>query len=433
LKNLILLIGKVVEKREPKMEDEDKIYKMLKCEHCGYIFVAPYQKDCICRNCNLFSVKIFRFMYGKYNIFNKAGPKELKIVSNGIIRRTEKKKIPKVEPKQLKIVSNKNINGTQKEKIPKHKFFYGIVSKERIPIYYNDKKCKYILELTNNLDFISMSTLSGKLDKMLIILGSEDAAEEKKLVARFFEKKGAIHILIGNFSDKQSDWIFNQVSWFFNDILQKDKSNIKKLDKSKKREMSFKMNIFLNYIEEAVELKVKFEKPNFIYLDNWLRLDYFGVSSETVGVLSLLLDKEDIFKFTKQKQFKSDSENNISKVEREEKEKEYIDFTESVLTAKIEATIAIILANMKGYPRWISIKSGFQKYRFLSFKKLENQFFLYCITEGNIERLESLESFLVMHLKDGVVKKFISSLKIFNEMKDKIRDIIETIPERKFY
>ncbi|MBY9019570.1 MAG: hypothetical protein KGD67_00835 [Candidatus Lokiarchaeota archaeon] len=415
------------------MEDEDNIYKMLKCEYCGYLFVAPYQKDCICRNCNLFSVKIFRFMYGKYNFFNKDGPKELKIVSNRNIRRTEKKKIPKVEPKELKILSNRNISRIEKKKIPKHKFFYGIVSKERIPIYYNDKKCKYILELTNNLDFISMSTLSGKLDKMLIILSSEDAAVEKKLNARFFDKKGVIHILIGNFSDKKSDWIFNQVSMFFNDILQKDKINIKKLDKSKKREISFKMNIYLNYIEEAVDLKVKFEKPNFDYLDNWLRLDYFGVSAETVGVLSLLWDQEDILKFRKQKQFKFDSENDISKEEREEKENEIMDFTESVLTAKIEATIAIIIANMKGYPRWISIKSGFQKYRFLSFKKLENQFFLYSITEGNIEKLKSLESFLVMHLKDGIEKKFTSSLKTFNEMKIKIRDIVETIPERKFY
>ena len=200
-----------------------------------------------------------------------------------------------------------------------------------------------------------------------------------------------------------------------------------------RREISIKMNIFLNYIEEAVELKVKFEKPNFNYIDNWLRLDYFGISSETVGVISLLLDKEDILKFGKQKQFEPDSENNISKEEREEKKIKINDFRESVLTAKIEAIIAIILGNMKGYPRWISIKSGFQKYHFLSFKKLENQFFLYCITEGNIEKLKSLESFLDMHLKDGISNKFTSSLKIFNEVKNKIRDIIETIPERKYY
>jgi len=423
----------VVEKREQKMENEDKIYSMLKCEHCGYTFVAPYQKDCICRNCNLFSIKIFRFIYGKYNLFNKGGPKELKIVSNKKISRTKKKKIPNIDLKDIKIVSNRITSRREKKKIHKNLFFYGIVSKERIPIYYNDKKSKYILELTNNLDFISRSILSGTLDKMLIILGNENEVEEKKLIARFFEKNGVIHILIGNFSDKDSDWIFNQVSWFFNDMLHKDKINIKKLAEIDKRQISIKINIFLNYIEEAVELKVKFEKPNFNYIDNWLRLDYFGISSETVGVISLLLDKEDVLKFGKQKQFELDSKNNISKEEREKKEIEIEDFKESVLTAKIEAIIAIILGNMKGYPRWISIKSGFQKYRFLSFKKLENQFFLYCITEGNIEKLESLESFLDMHLKDVVSNKFTSSLKIFNEMKSKIRDVIETIPERKFY
>ena len=112
---------------------------------------------------------------------------------------------------------------------------------------------------------------------------------------------------------------------------------------------------------------------------------------------------------------------------------EIIDFSESVMTAKIEVILASILVNMKGYPRWISIKSGFQKYFFLSFKKLENQYFLYCITEGYIEKLESLESFLYLYLKDGVSSKFISSLKPYNQMKRKIRDHMELFPERKFY
>ena len=389
------------------MKNEDKIYSKVKCDHCGYVFVAPYREDCTCRNCNLFSLKLFRFTYGKNNSFNK------------------------VESKDVKSVSSKNVKGTEKKKIskiPKNLHFYGIVSKERIPLYYNDKKWKYFLELTNNLDFISTRTLSGTLDKMLIMLGNEDEGEDEKLIARFFEKNGIIHILIGNFSDKDSYWIFNQVSMFFNDMLQKEKINIKKLDKIEKREISFKMNIFLNYIEEAVELKVKFEKPNFNYIDNWLRLHYFGLSSESVGVISLLLDRENILKFGEQKHFEPDSENNISRLVNK-----IIDFSESVLTAKFEAILASILVNMKGYPRWISIKSGFQKYRFLSIKKLENQFYLYCITEGNIEKLESLESFLYMYLKDGVSNKFTSSLKVFNEIKNKIQGIIETIPERKFY
>jgi len=389
------------------MKNEDKIYSKIKCDHCGYVFVAPYQNDCTCRNCNLFSLKLFRFLHGKNTSFSKEESKDVKSVSSKSDKGTEEKKI---------LTIPKNVN------------FYGIVSKERIPIYYNDKKYKYFLELTNNLDSISTRTLSGTLDKMLIILGNEDNAEEKRLVARFFEKNGVIHILIGNFSDKDSNWIFNQVSMFFNDMVQKDKINIKKLTKIEKREISFKMNIFLNYIEEAVELKVKFEKPNFNYIDNWLKLYYFGLSSESVGVISLLLDKENILKFGEQKQFESDSEKDISQLVNK-----IIDFGESVLTAKIEAILASILANMKGYPRWISIKSGFQKYRFFSIKKLENQFYLYCITEGNIENLESLESFLYMYLKDGLSNKFASSLKSFNKMKNKIRDIIETIPERKFY
>ncbi|GAJ16977.1 unnamed protein product, partial [marine sediment metagenome] len=48
---------------------------------------------------------------------------------------------------------------------------------------------------------------------------------------------------------------------------------------------------------------------NFIYIDNWLKLHYFGLSSESVGVISLLLDKENILKFGEQKHFEPDSEN----------------------------------------------------------------------------------------------------------------------------
>jgi hypothetical protein len=336
-----------------------------------------------------------------------------------------------VEPRDFKIGTMKKTKVTEKitiSEIPKNLHFYGIVSKERVPIYYNDKQWKYFLALTNDLDIISSSTLSGTLDKMLIILGSEYTTEEKKIVAHFFEKNEFIHILIGNFSDKDTNWIFNQVSMYFNDMIQNDKINIKKLTKIEKREISFKMNIFLNNIEGAFESKVKFEKPNFDYIDNWLRLHYVGLSSKSVGVISLLLDRENILKFEEQKNFEPDSKNDVSQIV-----EEVIDFSESVMTAKIEVILATILANMKGYPRWISIKSGFQKYFFLSFKKLENQFFLYCITEGSIEKLKSLESYLYLHLKDGVSKKFASSLKDFNEIKLKIKDIMEIFPERKFY
>ena len=267
---------------------------------------------------------------------------------------------------------------------------------------------------------------------MLIFFENEGEVNEKEIIARFFEKNGIIHILIGNFSDKDSNWIFNQVSLFFSDLFRKNKTDISKLSDFERSEISINMYKFLNYIEEAVELKVKFEKPDFDYVDKWLRLDYFGLSAESVGAISLLLDKENNLKFDDKKQTELDSENSFSKEDREKKEQEIVDFRESVLTAKIEAVLAIVRGNMKGYPRWISIKSGFQKYRYLSFKKLENQFFSYYITEGNIKKLESLELFFDIHLRNATSKKFTGSLKIFNELKNNIRIMIETIPERKF-
>lgn len=389
------------------MENKERSYSRVKCEHCGKILVVPFKEDCSCSNCNHFSLNLFRFKFGKNSSIEHVESKETKPVSVKRVKNTEKKKI---------------------EKVSKKLYFYGIVSKERTPLYYSDEKWKYFLGLTNDLEIISTSTLSGTLDKMLIILGDEAELEDKRIIARFFEKKGFIHVLIGNYSDKDSYWMFNQASMFFNDMIQKFKIDIEKLTDIDKRKIFFKTNLFLNNLEETFELKVKFEKPNFDYIDNWLRLHYVGLSSKSVGVISLLLDRENILKFDEQKHFEPETENDIS-----QRVEEIIDFSESVLTAKIEVILATILGNMKGYPRWISIKSGFQKYSFLSFKKLENDFFLYSITEGNIEKLESLESFLYLYLKDGLSEKFSSSLKIFNEMKNKIRDIMEPFPERKFY
>ena len=395
------------------MDKDDKVYSRVKCENCGYIFVAPYPEDSICRKCKKFSANLFEFINGKGNYLKK------------------------IEPKEFEITPSKDIIGTKKKKnskIPKKIIFYGIVSKERIQIYYSDKNYEYILELISNLDFIATSTLSGTLDKMLIIFESEEDLEKENLIARFFEKNGIIHILIGNLSDKDSDWVFNQVSMFLNDLLQKNNINPKKeLSIGEKSEISIKMNKFLNYIEKEIELKVKFQNPNFNYIDNWLRVDYFGLSSESVGVISLLLDKENNLKFDEQKHTEPESEISISEDEKEKKEEEIIEFKESVLTAKIEAILAIILGNMKGYPRWISIKSSFQKYRYLSFQKLENQFFSYYITEGNIEKLNSLELFFNIHLKDAVSKKFTGSLKVFNELKKRIRKALKAILDRIFH
>ena len=375
------------------------VISKVKCENCGYIFVAPYPEDYICRNCHRFSANLFDFINGEGNFLRER------------------------ESKNFEIQPPRNIEGTEKRENPKiHKKirFYGIVSKERHRVYYNNKKWKYLLELTSNLDFIATGTLSGTLDKMLIILGDEDDVNDKKLIACFFEKNKAIHILIGNFSDKDCDWIFNQVSMFLTDLLKKNNIDIsKKLSRIEKRTISIKMNTFLNYIEEAVELKVKFEAPNFDFLDNWLRLDYYGLSYESIGVISCLFDQDNNLKFSGPKDFKNESEK--------------LEFRESVLTAKIEAIIAIIRGNMKGYPRWISIKASYQKYRYLSFKKLANKFFLYCITEGNIEKLEPLELFLTIRLKEAVSNRFTGSLKVFNEIKVVIRSDVETIPDRKFY
>jgi len=370
----------------------------VKCEHCGYIFVPPFPEDCICIKCGNFSANLFDFINGKSNYLRD------------------------VSVRDIEIQQSRNIKGTKRRKSsdkPAKLFFYGIVSKDRKILFYSNDTYYYILELTNNLDFIATGTLSGTLDKMLIILEDTQEDEPNTVIARFHEKNGNIHILIGNFSDKDSSWIFNQVSLFFFDYLRKNKVSIENLSDLEKDKIAREMKRFLKYLEQENELKVKFEKASFDLLDDWLRLDYFGLSAESVGVISCLLDSEDHLTFNEQQQFESDSEK--------------IEFRESVMTAKIEAILAIIRGNMKGFPRWISIRAGYQKYRYLSFMKLPNKFFFYCVTEGNIEKLDSLESFFKPHLKTVTSKKFTGSLKIFNALKKRLRALVRAIPDRTFF
>ncbi|MBY9020653.1 MAG: hypothetical protein KGD67_06330 [Candidatus Lokiarchaeota archaeon] len=288
----------------------------------------------------------------------------------------------------------------------------GITTVDRTELFASNKKWLYLLELTNNLDFIATSILGGDLDKML--LKSENNEEEK---CQFFEKNKIIYLIYGKFPDKKGKWVLEQMAKHFSDLTRnKDINNLSKFEKYD-IENKFKGKLIF-ILKEYLELQEVFSDQEIPYVEDWLRLDYVGLSSMSIGVISLLLDDEDRLNVKVPGEFEDPAEE--------------IEMKESLLTAKIEAIAANTLGNTGAYPRWIAVKLSFQNYRFLTFKKYSNDYFLSCLTEGNLKKIDIIEAQLEPIMNSGINTPFSGNLRPYNKLKSKIKELVKKIIERKF-
>jgi hypothetical protein len=264
--------------------------------------------------------------------------------------------------------------------------FCGITSVERTPLFASNTKLTYLLELSNNLDFIATSILGGDLDKML--LKSENNEDVK---CQFLEKNNIIFLIYGVFPDKKGKWFLEQMAKYYSELVRgKDVNNLTKIDKF---EIDNKFKGYLNFIfREYLQLQDVFSDQEIPYLEDWIRIDYIGLSSMSIGVISLLVDKKGQLNVTVPGEFE-----NIE---------EEMEMKESLLTAKIEAIAANTLGNTGAYPRWIAVKLGFQKYRFLTFRKYQNDYFLSCLSEGNLKKIENVEAQIEPILYHGISEPF---------------------------
>jgi len=272
----------------------------------------------------------------------------------------------------------------------------GITSIDRTPLFYSNLKYVYLLELTNNLDFIATSILGGELDKMLLI--SEENNEQGK--CQFLVKNNLIYIVYGVFPDKKGKWILEQMNkHFFGLIKGRD---VNKLSKLEKHQIVSKFEGMIRFIiEEYLKLQDVFSDQDILYIEDKLRIDYIGLSSRSIGVISLLLGDE--LNIEMQQEFDTPEEVNEMK--------------ESLLTAKIEAIAANTLGNTGAMPRWIAVKLGFQNYRFLTFQKLKNDYFLSFLSEGNLEKLDTVEDQIEPIISTVTQNKFTGDLRPFNQLK----------------
>lgn len=281
--------------------------------------------------------------------------------------------------------------------------FCGITSVERTPLFASNGRLRYLLELSNNLDFIATSILGGDLDKML--LKSENNEDVK---CQFFEKNNIIYLIYGVFPDKKGKWFLEQMSKYYSELIRgKDINNLTKIEKF---DIDNKFKGYLMFIlNEYLQLQDVFSDQEIPYLEDWIRIDYIGLSSMSIGVISLLLDKE--------------GQLNVEVPGEFENLEEEMEMKESLLTAKIEAIAANTLGNTGAYPRWIAVKLGFQKYRFLTFRKYQNDYFLSFLSEGNLRKIENIEAQIEPILYHGIGTPFSGNLRPFNKLKATIKSL----------
>lgn len=365
-------------------------YGEVECPYCGYIIAKPYPKDQLCPKCKKFLAALFDLATKKEE---KPAPKEFKTKTDTLSSKLGTKVRVKEQPLVIDLDSDKI-----KLKKGEYVKLMGITSTERTQLYCSNNNYKYLLELTNNLDFIATGVLGGDLDKMRLI----SEAKEKEEKCQFYEKNNIIYLVYGRFPDKNGKWILEQMSNNFSELIRG--KDIEKLDKFEKYqiELEFKKRTLFILNEYANKLQDVFTDQVIPYVEDSIRIDYLGLSSMSIGVISLLIGGENL-KF-----------DNLQEYDNPEEEKE---MKESMLTARIEAIAANTQGNTGATPRWIAVKLGFQKYRFLTFKKYQNDYFLSMLSEGNLEKIEQVEKLLDPEINQITSTVFSGNLKPFNELK----------------
>ena len=360
----------------------------------------PYPKDNLCPRCKKFIADLFDLTTEKEE---KRQPKEFKTRGKTLSSKLGGKVRVKEQPLKISLDSDKI-----KLKKGEYVKLLGITSTERTQLYCSNTNYAFLLELTNNLDFIATGILEGDLDKMLLISGEKEKEEK----CQFFEKNDIIFIVYGKFPDKKGKWILEQMSNHFSELVQG--KDVEKLDKFDKYNIELEFKRRTKFIlQQYVKLQEIFTDQEIPYVEDTIRIDYVGLSSMSIGVISILLGEENL------------NLDPIGEFETPEEDKE---MKESMLTARIEAIAANTQGNTGATPRWIAVKLGFQKYRFLTFKKLENDYFISMISEGNLSKIEQVEKLLEPKITQVTGTVFSGNLKPFNELKI---DLEENFSKRK--
>ena len=382
----------------------DKRKDEIVCKNCKYRLVKPYPKDSMCPRCHTFLAELYDYISENDQI--KTKPKQFETKTETLSTKLKGVKAKQKNDIIIDLESNK-IELTKGEYVK----LLGVTSVERTQLYCNNKNYEYLLELTNNLDFIATGVLGGVLDKMLLI--SEENNEQEK--CQFYEQNNIIYLVYGKFPDKKGKWLLEQMEYYFKKLIgEKNADELNNLEKYE-IEMEFKRRTKSILEEYANKMQDIFGDEDLGYVEDTIRIDYLGLSSMSIGVISLLL---------------SDKELNIKVPGDYENPYEELEMKESMLTARIEAIAANTQGNTGAVPRWIAVKLGFQHYRFLTFKKYKNDYYLNLLSEGNLEKIEKVEQLLDVNIESLTSTPFSGNLQPFNKLKNELKENLEK--RRKF-
>ncbi len=297
--------------------------------------------------------------------------------------------------------------------------FMGITTKERTEIFYSNEKFKYFLELGSNLDYIATSILSGELDRMVLSpldnehdeISSGDGQEE---TCFFLSDRDFLYIIYGNFPDKKAAWLLSNMKMLIKEILRgKDVKKLTKLDLyNVKQNFPSRVKFILN---EYIKLQDVFTSRKLKSLDNFLRVDYFGLSYLSIGVISKIITEEELqIESLPPIDPNNDSSSDFNQLE----------MAEALITAKVEAMAANTVANTQMMPNWISVKLGFQHYRFILFSKLGN-YYISLLIEGNLDLKSRILQKLHGWLEEVTKKPFTGVLEEFKKVQDGIVEYLK--------
>ena len=370
--------------------------KKIECEHCNYKIVEPFPPNSYCPSCGKFSANIF-------NVLNDSDTNQQEIKPKRREVRTPSSEVDGVDVRS-------DVEGELTDEFIQ---FAGITSQDdpQNQIFWSNPEFKFLLDLTFNLNFIATSILGGTLDMMLLI---SDNNEESKCL--FLSKNNFIYVINGMFTNKKGKYILNGFRYIYEDFLRN--RDINSLSADEISLITLKLKAHLNTVKEVLRTERIFTNKEISYIDTWLQVDYMGLSSKSIGIISLLLDDK--------------KKVNIDVRVRDEQQDIDEGFHEDSLTAKIQAISAVTEGMSKSYPRWIAVEVKFQKYRYLSFKKYPNNYFSYFLSEGNLELIPQVEDQFEPFLRDVISQPFTNDLRPFKPVRAALKEFFSTIPHRKF-
>lgn len=375
----------------------------VKCPSCGYVITKPFPMDQLCPNCKKFLPNLFEIVAKaeEEKKLIKGIPKEIqKVIKTPASELSSKVRVKKKGVRIIELSNNEIEVKTGEEYIK----LLGIITQNRKPIFCSNERYNYLLELACNLDFIASSILGGELDQMML----ESLETQKMENCIFVIDKSTIYILYGKFPNKKGYWLIEQMKKTLDAAL--NGLDPDQLEKIQTHNISLKLESALKYsILEYIKLQEVFSDKKIPFVEDTLKVHYFGLSSQSIGIISLLLGDELPIVY----------KGPISSPQEE------LEMKETLVTAKVEAMAANTAGNTGAMPKWIAVKLGFQNYRFLTFTKLENEYIFNMLSEGNIEKLEKVENLLQNIVKDTVKNKFHGDLRPFNTLKTEIKNFFE--------